>query len=875
MARRVRSRPQAVVPLADHVGASGRRDTQLGVLARAMATADRLGLVVPETWVVLADVFRHVAQTALPPGHDPGSLLRTIRRPVGVERAARARERLLSVTLDAEIEREIDSAFRALSEVGPWGIAVRASAIVVDAGVARAARLSITELAVSSRDELGRAMRRVWARAMSEPTLRYLRARRAREVALAIVLQPTVVARASATLITDARSIAGDGVQETDHRPERLVFAFPGLGVDADPLAAEVSAIDRAGVYTLVRSVGTNQRTVVQDGSLVAEPDPHAGEPIAESRAAELLEIARRLETLGPTEVRCVIPERGEIAVVDVQPSQHLGHPGLGTAQTLWARASAAEAPAQPLTPLSRELLVAPILASAARALHSRGRRASRVADALAMVEGRPYLDVSSLAGNSPGQDFVDAAGRIEISGAQLSPEIGRVRALRVPLARAGLRVAQMAAEQRVLADDVGRFEKDAETERRWLAEMDLAILPDDALTTTLHEVSGFLARAHDLHARATASAVSGHGLLASVLAGVDASRASFLAHAVTSGADVITARPASAFCHVASIARYDESVQEWLAFGSAPRPLRDLPVGPLARAMGRFLEAFGDRGLSEAELSTPRWAEDPTPLIALLAASLRGDAVDPDVALSRARALADRQLALLEPNLSFFETRLVRDIVSRVRDLLRLRERCRARVAHGLSMMRVVTLDVDRRIRRLDPELEPGAAFTLTLGELAAAVAKYRADLAPIVRARRADLTSQRRAAAPPSVFRGAPPSTYPIRSGKLLVGLPSSAGAADGRVVRVGGALEGIERFSSGDVLVVESLDLGLLPLILQANAVVAEFGTPFSSSSVVARDFGVPLVAGASGAWGLLRGGERVRVDGDAGTVESLGP
>jgi phosphohistidine swiveling domain-containing protein len=229
--------------------------------------------------------------------------------------------------------------------------------------------------------------------------------------------------------------------------------------------------------------------------------------------------------------------------------------------------------------------------------------------------------------------------------------------------------------------------------------------------------------------------------------------------------------------------------------------------------------------------------------------------------------------LALIEPHLSFFETRVVRDIVSRQRDLLRLRERCRARVAHGLAMMRVVALDVDRRIRRLDPSLEPGAALLLGLDELAGAVSKYRADLAPIVRARRADLDSQRLSSGPAAVFRGAPSPSYPCALPSVLRGLRASPGACEGKVVRLFGNLDGLDRFTTGDVLVVRSLDLGLAPLFLLAGAIVAELGTPFASSSVVARDCGVPVVTGVPSAFTLLRDGESVRVDGDAGTVEKV--
>src|SRR6516162_10203352 len=143
MVRFGRSRARAVVPLEGGALPSGRRDTQLGSLARALASVERLGGAVPKTFVVTADVFRHVVHTALPPGHDPASLVRTIRRPIGVERAARARERLLSIPLDAEVEREIDVAFDELMEESPWGLVVRARPVLSDQGVSRAAGLSL------------------------------------------------------------------------------------------------------------------------------------------------------------------------------------------------------------------------------------------------------------------------------------------------------------------------------------------------------------------------------------------------------------------------------------------------------------------------------------------------------------------------------------------------------------------------------------------------------------------------------------------------------------------------------------------------------------------------------------------------------------
>jgi pyruvate,water dikinase len=859
-----------VVSLADPAFSSGRRDTELGSLARVLSAAERLGATVPETFVVTADVFRNVVNTTLPPGHDPASLVRTVRRPVGVERAARARERLLSVPLDAEVERELDVTFAELMERSPWGVAVRASPVLPDQGISRAADLSLTELPVKTRNDVGAAIRWAWARAASQVTLEYLRGLKVRDLAVAVVLQPVLAARATVILLTSATDAAPGSGGRAPEATRLVAIARSGLAADGlDVARAELVAFDGDGKEESRRPPLQDTELVVADRAVVTAPREPARAILSPDDVARLAALARRLEPLGSSVVRCVFGAGEEPVVVDVTPLEHDGRPGAGSVDTLWVRAAVDEAPDAPLTPLSAYMLRSPLLSRGRLASGDRAPRQGRLAGMLANVHGRPYLGLSQRLEREADRDPIDLVGHIELGSGQWTRALVHEPSVRPSLARAGLRVAQIASEQKALTDEVGRFERDAEQQRRWLAELDLGILPDDSLTTTLHEVSQFLSRSYALHARAHALAVAGHALLASVLRSADAASAAWSSHAVCAGAGVVTSRPAAAFCHVAAIARFDVPALGMITRGELTS-LSALPEGPLGRAMRQFLEAYGDRGVFETELASPRWGESAGLLSAMLAAVLRGEAVDPDVAASRARALADRALALLEPGLSFFENRVVRDIVSRQRDLLRLRERCRVRIAHGLSMMRIVMLDVDRRIRRLDPTLDEGAALFLTLRELTQIVAKYRADLSPIVRARRADLAAQSHARAPASTFRGAPKPGYPTELARALSGLALAAGTGEGRIVRLGASLSGLERFAPGDVLCVRSLDLGLTPLFLHARAVVTELGTPFSSTAVVARDCGVPVV-GVPCATALLRDGTRVRVDGDAGTVE----
>ncbi|MFC7137828.1 PEP-utilizing enzyme [Halobaculum litoreum] len=75
------------------------------------------------------------------------------------------------------------------------------------------------------------------------------------------------------------------------------------------------------------------------------------------------------------------------------------------------------------------------------------------------------------------------------------------------------------------------------------------------------------------------------------------------------------------------------------------------------------------------------------------------------------------------------------------------------------------------------------------------------------------------------------------------------------------------------AGEVLVAPYTDPGWTPLFTAAAAVVTEVGGRLTHGSLVAREYGIPSVVAVADATTVLRTGERVRVDGTAGTVELL--
>jgi pyruvate,water dikinase len=71
-------------------------------------------------------------------------------------------------------------------------------------------------------------------------------------------------------------------------------------------------------------------------------------------------------------------------------------------------------------------------------------------------------------------------------------------------------------------------------------------------------------------------------------------------------------------------------------------------------------------------------------------------------------------------------------------------------------------------------------------------------------------------------------------------------------------------------GEILVAPSTDPGWTPLFLIAGGLVMEMGGANSHGAVVAREYGIPAVVGVANATGHITSGQRITVDGSAGTV-----
>ncbi|HEV8402391.1 MAG TPA: PEP-utilizing enzyme [Candidatus Limnocylindrales bacterium] len=105
-----------------------------------------------------------------------------------------------------------------------------------------------------------------------------------------------------------------------------------------------------------------------------------------------------------------------------------------------------------------------------------------------------------------------------------------------------------------------------------------------------------------------------------------------------------------------------------------------------------------------------------------------------------------------------------------------------------------------------------------------------------------------------------------------RQITGLGASPGVIEG-VARVVRTVDEFDDVRDGDILVCQMTNPAWVVLFTKIAGLVTDTGGTTSHPAVLAREFGIPAVIGTSVATHRIATGDRVRVDGNAGTVEIL--
>ncbi len=300
------------------------------------------------------------------------------------------------------------------------------------------------------------------------------------------------------------------------------------------------------------------------------------------------------------------------------------------------------------------------------------------------------------------------------------------------------------------------------------------------------------------------------------------------------------------------------------LALGAHPAAEADLAGGIRKLAAGEwdqagFLQRFGHRCANEMELSQARWQEAPDELERLVAGATvqayTTTAIDPEQIATEARLIGSRKEAFTSE-------------VARLRTYLGLREAAKNELLRGHALIRRALLLLDQRY-----ELN-GGLFFLTPADFPDLLAgkDLSAQMASARKRRQTELAFELPAVlfsddldaigrplpepAGGDKFEGVALSTGVVEGPALVLTEPMAAPPGEG-----------------GYILVCPTTDPAWVPLFVSAKGLVMETGGVLSHGAIVAREFGLPAVAGMPGITSQLQTGQRLRVDGGKGTVTVL--
>jgi rifampicin phosphotransferase len=292
------------------------------------------------------------------------------------------------------------------------------------------------------------------------------------------------------------------------------------------------------------------------------------------------------------------------------------------------------------------------------------------------------------------------------------------------------------------------------------------------------------------------------------------------------------------------------------------------------------FVERYGHRGPDEGEFASPRTAEDPGWLDRLKA---QWHDADPEALLLAQRQRREAIWTSLERNPK--RAARLRAMCETAATLAQNRELAKS---ENFRQAWVVRRFVQRAAEIVGQPAED--LFFLEKNELLELL-RGRTDVLTHVEPRRKTYDAYRALPRLPSLIAGSIDpfqwarrptrrtdvyvATRPeaaVSADGIIRGFPGSAGLVEG-TVRVLTSHEQMPEFITGEILVTSFTNVGWTPLFPRAAAIVTDIGAPLSHAAIVARELGVPTVVGTGIATMRLRTGDRVRVDGSAGTVAVL--
>lgn len=859
-----------------------------GGKAAGLEMAEQTGLSVPPWTVVPAEVFAGWARRA--------GLLDTVDDAGEPRLLARAKGCALT---SAELET-IDAAYRGL---GAERVAVRSSGLEEDGANHAHAGVYLTELNVSTTAEVADAVHACWASAFAPRALSYRTHRTGDPLGagMAVVIQVMVAAERSGVVFT----------QDPADRGRAAVSAVYGLGegLVSGTVDADTSYVDRDSGAVLETHRGLKEEAVVsrQDGSGV-DLDPVAAArreslALTEDEIAEIWRAGRTLEARAgcPQDVEWAYDADGKLWILQSRPITTVGAADNAAVSTsdgtlrIWDNSNIIEsfgAVTLPLTFSFAQHVYHRVYHEYARLLrvpgHELATMDSWLSSMLGWFDGHVYYNLLNW------YKVIRLLPFYRTNRTVLELQMGLSEPLSDELAmdQQPLTSPTRAVRTWIAANFARHFlgmHRSAAAFVRYFDQRFRAFEDELGVLETMDS-----ARILDRYQNLEEDLLRRFGRMILLEATIALSYGAFQTLVERWAPDtpgwarwdaVRPRRPMASSTAVETLERIATHVRglrpEVRAALEQPETdhyaaLRELGETELLDMVDAFIAAYGYRSANELKLEAPDMRDDPEIFFALLRGSLDVETQQERPDAKPARLLGGVRGWVLE------RVRRKAQVSLEDREDVRF---CRSR-AFGMVRRMVTAIGAD--LTRMGALADPSDVFYLELGELEKYVrgSATASELAPLVALRRERFDGfSRTPGAPRFTTRGVPywgqRDDGSSRSAKA--GPDAEDDAGDGVLHGIGcvpGVVEGRAavvtepRDVDGGILVTYRTDPGWITALPTARGLVIERGSPLTHVAIAAREFGIPTVVQVPGVTTAVAGGDRIRIDGERGTVTMKG-
>jgi len=798
-------------------------------------------------------------------------------------------------------------------------VAVRSSAAGEDAAGESFAGLHESFLFVDGLEETARKLRRVWASAFSERALAYRRAKgiSLADIRVAVVVQEMIDARSSGVLFT------ADPASSSVHTVVVSALWGAGEGLVSAGLDADTFLVDKDSGEVTSAPARKSERLVHDPaaGGLRREPVPEELRERPSLAIAAVEELARRgldLERRSghPLDIEFAVDAQERLFLLQARPVTTVAElgPAAGN-RMLWDNSNIVESYSGVTSPMTfsfirRAYSIVYHCFAEVMGIRPRTVRAHRQVfeNMLGLFRGQVYYNLHNwyrLVRLFPGFEYnrafmesmmgVKQSARLD-QGDENTPPATRWHRYLVDLPallRLVLRSAWNFARIRRL---VGGFQAHFdECYARWSA-LDLRALAPHEHLRLYREME------EELLWRWKAPIVNDffvmvfYGTLKRLCASWCRDTAGSLQNDLLCGEGGIeSTAPTKSLLRLATEARRDPLLAALLVERSADELVTLVPAdgrfAAFAAQIARYLELYGFRCMNELKLEEPSLRDDPRFLYRVLANYV--SAPDPrtlDVEAMEARereirrGAEERAFAALSP----LRRPVFRWVLGNARLGVVSRENLRFARTRIYGLLRELLRALGERLAGQGILRRADDVFYLALDDVWGYVqgAAVTTDLQALADLRRREFDGFRRDAElyPDDRFetfglpyhrnrfraRRSPAAAAPAADG-VLRGVACCPGVVEGPVKVVRSPADDVRL--QGEILVAERTDPGWVPLYPSASGLLIERGSILSHSAIVAREMGLPTIVGIPDLVATLRTGERVRMDGAAGTVERL--